>query len=262
MPGSGHRPVGARLLASLGYAIATRLHLLHGNQAVKRRQGFFNTIGLPSASGLQQIRGAADTFRTREPFPHCTVDGVVDRRELLKLRPLLPDFQHCPVQLLNSREVSGVAVENRWSQLPPLTRHLVAKMAAPPFVNALQEASGLDRLVLDQNLTGAGIFLFRSGAHMLPHAEHGMSEVSGLRKAVSLWLCLDTGSRLQPSPSVTFQLWSHDLSKPEVLIDPSPGGALVIGLGPTAFVGVSTANTYQRREVDSAWLKVTFQRPL
>jgi hypothetical protein len=158
-------------------------------------------------------------FRTATPYPHVVIDDFLREdaaRELARVFPG-PDapvaWEHYAAPGLEVK--LGCGHEER---LPAPLRQAIHDLNSGPFIRFLQELSGIDHLLPDPHLAGAGIHLSRQGGHLGVHVDFNWHEQLQAHRRLNMLIYLNP--QWQPGYGGELELWSCDGSRRERTIEP------------------------------------------
>ncbi len=108
--------------------------------------------------------------------------------------------------------------EDRWLHLPPVTKSMLNWTLSGVFVKAIEEMTGLTGMIPDPHLTGGGIHIHKDGGILRPHRDFTLHKKLGLIRKLN-WI-LYMNKNYDPAWGGQLELWSKDMSKCEVSIEP------------------------------------------
>jgi hypothetical protein len=127
-------------------------------------------------------------YQTREPYPYCIQDGILDKEyakalqnEILQLPKEVWDRYNNPF-------------EQKWTlrdkfNFPPLLRQLFEELQSQSFIKQLELISGWN-LQLDTNRNFWGVHVYEPGDYLDIHIDAGRHPTLGLKKQVTLGIYL------------------------------------------------------------------------
>lgn len=119
------------------------------------------------AEGVRRLRGS---FETGMPFPHLVIDDfiAVPRGEILAEFPG-DDWEGW------RRFKDAYQAEKRYCQdlsiIPPVLAGMIHELNSAPFLRFLEQVTGIERLLPDPYLEGAGLHCSGPGGVLAPHTD-------------------------------------------------------------------------------------------
>jgi hypothetical protein len=164
------------------------------------------------------IKSLSSDYRSARPFPHLALDNLFPEDLLDRVvREKLPldeahwvehDDDH--MRQFNLR--SAVDLGEAGSQL-------VAFLHSAKFLYFLSEVTGIQELLPDPYLQGAGYHLIPRGGRFDVHVDRNTAYSTGLIRRLSLLIYLNKGWK--PEYGGQLELWSKDGKRCEVIIEPT-----------------------------------------
>lgn len=116
------------------------------------------------------LDGLRDSFRTAAPFPHLVLDDFIAARRDEVLAAFPPDEWDGWHRFKDSYQA-----EKRYCQdlsvIPPLLAGMIEELNSAPFLRFLERVSGIERLLPDPYLEGAGLHCSGPGGVLAPHTD-------------------------------------------------------------------------------------------
>lgn len=166
-------------------------------------------IGAPAfdASILRdRARVWAETYRSAAPFPHWVQDDVFDSAFL---DAVLAEFD--AMDRGGWRQSEGNH-ERKWStedwhRLGPFTSTFISQLSSGPFIEFLEDLTGISGLVPDPHLRGGGLHEIRVGGLLGIHADFNVHPRLGLYRRLNLLVYLNRA--WVPSWGGALELWDQ-----------------------------------------------------
>ena len=146
------------------------------------------------------------------PFPHSTFDGIMPADAAQALSEAMPrsggnagwDFYFAK------------GFEDKWAlsddqKMPPLFRALVRELNSGAFIRFLERLSGIDHLLPDPHLLGAGLHMVPSGGVLQIHSDFNWSESLQAHRRVNLFIYLNVNWVDEWGGAL--ELWDHDCAQ-------------------------------------------------
>jgi hypothetical protein len=185
-----------------------------------------------------QGKALAEKYRSAKPFPHIAVDGLlVDK----KLKAAVADFPKTDDPRWFDCETPGSPHLKRknaiWDvrKIPDSLAKLIFELNSEPFVEFLQAMTGIQNLVGDPHLFGAGLHMSLTGGRLGIHADHNLNPKMKLFRRVSVLLYLNEGWKDEWGGHL--EMWSSDMKRCEDKIAPKFGRFAVFTNSETSFHG-------------------------
>lgn len=183
---------------------------------------------------LSTLHGGA--YRAADPYPHAVIDDflVADRAvELAKCFPRATDdigWDHFGAE--NYEVKMGCAREERF---PAALRAAIHDMNSGPFVDFLEQLTGIDHLLPDPHLVGGGIHLTREGGHLGIHADFNWHERLQAHRRLNLLIYLTPGWSSDYGGEL--ELWDRGAKACQRVVEPLFNRAVVFSTRSDSFHG-------------------------
>lgn len=159
-------------------------------------------------------------YRNNQPFPHIVIDNLLPQPTVDRLLSEYPYDQRLPVwnDATHRDKKSGeyVQKEKRNIQdslrMPPSYRQLIWELNSRYFLAFLGKISGVENLIPDPNLRGAGIHQIGTGGFLKVHADFTIHRDFALDRRLNFLLYLN-----QDWPEAYgghLELWDKDMRGP------------------------------------------------
>lgn len=184
---------------------------------------------------LAQIAtGIEKSYLSAEPFPHVVLDDLFDPEVL---RGVLEEFPG-PYDIDWEKFWRGSEVKlglRDESQLGPHTRRLLQELNSARFLRFLTRISGIEELLPDPYLEGAGLHQIMPGGRLAVHVDLARGRLVNLDRRLNLIVYLNEnwnegwGGRLE--------LWNGDATRCEKRIAPVFNRTVIFTTTSTSFHG-------------------------
>ncbi len=183
----------------------------------------------------QELPELRSRYRSASPFPHIAIDGFllpeVARAAVAEVPPVDRDHWVNYVHA-NERKFAN----NDPTTWGPTLQAVWRALTSPRFVNVLSELTGIDDLVTDDSLEGAGLHQTRSGGFLNIHADFTVHpHQRHLRRRVNLLVYLNED--WPASYGGDLELWSRDMKAREQVVAPIANRAVVFTTGEDTWHG-------------------------
>lgn len=175
----------------------------------------------------------AGPYAAAAPFPHVVLHDLIPREVLRSVAKEFPDGAAMGMQFAD--EVQVKAAESRWEQFGPATRAVIAELNSGSFIQCLTRLTGIDDLIVDANLVGAGQHQIQRGGMLKVHADFDRHVRTGLLRRLNVLVYLnelwedDWGGHLE--------LWDRDMTEAVVRVAPRLGTMVVFSTTDQSFHG-------------------------
>jgi len=202
-----------------------------------------------------------DLYAVAEPFPHIVLDDF-----------LLPRFAGQIAAELEACDIGdwrqddhADQVHKRWTDdpdhVPAMTGTALRFMNTPDACRFFSTLTGIDELMPDSSYLGGGVHVSLTGGRLGVHADFNLHPDLGLHRRVNALLFLNRD--WDPAWNGQLELWSRDLERPVVSVDPDFNRLVVFTITDDAFHGVpeTIACPPDRRRLSLALYYYTADRP-
>lgn len=158
----------------------------------------------------------SERYQAATPYNYISIDNFLPEEILGNV---LQDL----TQLPKSEESYTRAQENLKSsyvpeRLPTYTKNLFYALNARPFLQFLEEMTGIDGLIPDPYFIGAGVHKTLNGGHLDIHADFNLHKQLGIERRLNVLIYLNKGWREEYGGS--FEVWNKEMTKKEASILP------------------------------------------
>jgi len=148
-----------------------------------------DSLTLSSADAREAAQTIAETYQAKEPYPHGCVDDflppeILDR--VLEDLKELPTADHS-FDRAQERLKSSYVPE----RLPSYTRSLFYFFNSRPFIQFVEEMTGIQGLIPDPYFSGAGIHVVANGGHLDIHADFNHLKKINVERRVNILIYLN-----------------------------------------------------------------------
>lgn len=173
------------------------------------------------SSLLQQ--GAQEIYSQNEPTPHIFIDDMFPEEIVKAVAAEYPEYSSGKDAAQEGFYKSTFNVQNRkmevmYDKLKPATKFLIAHMQSPVFLFFLTAVTGIDNLMPDPYLYGAGPHQTLSGGHLSIHLDYNYNEQINMWRRVNLFLYLNED--WDKSWGGDLELWDSTMQEAVVKIAP------------------------------------------
>ena len=177
----------------------------------------------------------ADAYRRATPFPHVVLDDVLPAPVAARAaeeHAAVPDRAWRAYVHLNERKYA----HNDPTAWGPSLRAVADQLNHPDFLGFLERLTGIEGLLPDPDLDGAGLHRIPRGGFLNVHADFTAHHRDpGLRRRVNLLLFLNPG--WDPAWGGALELWSRDMQRCGASIEPRANRIVVFSTDESAYHG-------------------------
>lgn len=177
-----------------------------------------------------------ESYRTTKPFPHVAIDDFLPEKVLDRVVEEFPgpgddtwaEFSGYGWRDGESQEfeepedgqyrVLGKLGQTNTGRMGPHTRQLFAEINSSRFVRFLEQLTGIDKLIPDPHLIGAGLHSTGRGGRLRVHADFMWNPKIKLHRRVNALIYLNRDWREEYGGEL--DLWDRDVTRAEARILP------------------------------------------
>ena len=137
-----------------------------------------------------QVAQWAGEFATASPFPHLVVDEVFGGST--EVAAAFPAEQWDGWQLMGERYQRGKRYCADIALIPDALRETIIRLNSPRVLRTLERITGIERLIADPYLEGAGLHASGPGGVLLPHSDFHYHRL-GVYRRLNLLVYLNDG---------------------------------------------------------------------
>ncbi len=173
-------------------------------------------------------------YRSASPFPHIAIDGFLPADVGRAAEAEIPAQSNRWVNYVHANERKFANTDpTTWG---PTMQEIWRQLTTPRFLALLSDLTGIDDLVADDSLEGAGLHQTRPGGHLNIHADFTVHpHRRHWRRRVNLLVYFNEDWR--PSYGGDLELWSRDMKTREVVIAPIADRAVIFTTGTDTWHG-------------------------
>jgi len=140
---------------------------------------------------LASLPTLASAFQTAHPFKHVVIDRLFDADFLQQLAEEFYPTNDPRWQRFENDKEGKLAISNSEQNLPLLTRDFVRELNAEPFLKYVAALTGIDGLIPDPYLGGAGMHCIPRGGKLAIHADFNIHPLMKLDRRLNLLIYLN-----------------------------------------------------------------------
>lgn len=123
-----------------------------------------------------------------QPFPHWVIDGMFEPDEL---RVILDEWPQPRDMLFKVCDTSVKAHLLDWEKFGPVTASFIRKLNAQPFIDQLEDMTGIDGLIADPAIKGGGLHEIPPGGFLKMHVDFNWNRSLQAVRKLNLLLYLN-----------------------------------------------------------------------
>lgn len=123
------------------------------------------------------------------------------------------------------KHVRGKAGTPNWDRMTDLQRDFFSQVNSDIFCKYLQDITGIDPIVADNELFGGGLHEIRRGGYLRVHTDFNYHPTTGLNRRLNLLLYLNPEWKDEWNGHI--ELWNEEISRPYLAMPPLMNRALL-----------------------------------
>jgi hypothetical protein len=153
--------------------------------------------------------GFAETYQGGDPYDHICIDGFLPEAVLRRVRRDLAEMPRPEMSFARAQE-------NRKSsyipeRLPTYTRNLFYTFNSRPFIQFLEQMTGIKGLIPDPYFQGAGIHRTETGGHLDIHADFNLHKAMNLERRLNTLIYLNDDWKEEWGGC--FEIWDKGMTR-------------------------------------------------
>ncbi|RCW88792.1 2OG-Fe(II) oxygenase [Paracoccus lutimaris] len=154
-------------------------------------------------------KSASESYRNKQPYPYGGFDDF--------LPPEILDRVISELQALPEAETSFNRPQEKLKtsyvpeRLPPYTRNLFYVLNSRPFVQFLENLTGIKGLIPDPYFAGGGVHVVGNGGHLDIHADFNHNAILNLERRLNVLIYLNKNWSKDFGGS--FEIWNHEMTE-------------------------------------------------
>ncbi|KAA3637991.1 MAG: 2OG-Fe(II) oxygenase [Proteobacteria bacterium] len=179
-----------------------------------------NNSMLPNSLIRDNIDQWKNQYSSAEPFPHIVIDDFFSDVVLSKVEKefVSKDKQKDWATFKHPNYEWRKNATTHDFMIPFFTRHLVYEMNSQPFINFLEELTGIKCLLPDTTLEGGGLHSVLPQGQLEIHVDFNAHPKTKFQRRVNLLLYLN--KNWKPEYGGNLELWDSKMSRCEQSIEP------------------------------------------
>jgi Rps23 Pro-64 3,4-dihydroxylase Tpa1-like proline 4-hydroxylase len=161
---------------------------------------------------------SADKYQTASPFSHIAFDNFLPADILEKVLSEFPDVNDSQWQQYKSETENGKLASSKYEMIPPYTRYVLDQLNTPPFLQFLENLTGIKHLIPDPYYTGGGMHQTKRGGWLGVHVDFNKYDQLKVYRRINVLIYLNKDWK--PEYGGDLELWDDKMEKIEEKIAP------------------------------------------
>lgn len=167
-----------------------------------------DTLELDAEIAKAAGKSASEAYRGRQPYPYGGFDDFLPAEILERV--------HAELQALPEAETSFDRPQEKLKtsyvpeRLPTYTRNLFYVLNSRPFVQFLENMTGIRGLIPDPYFAGGGVHVVANGGHLDIHADFNHNAILNLERRLNVLIYLNKGWKKEYGGA--FEIWNTDMT--------------------------------------------------
>lgn len=157
-------------------------------------------------------------YISAKPFPHIILDNIFNNDELSLVEQAFPSKNDIDWYTFGNLNEIKLACNDE-GLFPPRIKEFIRFLNSQTFVGFLENLTGIENLIVDQSLEGAGMHQIMPGGLLKIHSDFMKHPKNKLDRRLNVLVYLNKDWREEYGGH--FELWNKDMSKAEVKILPT-----------------------------------------
>jgi hypothetical protein len=183
--------------------------------------------------------GLRAQWKRGRPYPFFVIDDLLEPDAAREIASAYPSFDQAlalgfAFSKVNERKKVQVTDAARF---PDPVRGLHEALSGKEMLSALEDITGVERLVADPALRGGGMHITSASGRLDVHADFNLLEEPRMFRRLNILVYLN--ERWSPEWGGALELWNEDVSRCEHAVTPKLGRCVVFETSSTSFHGVT-----------------------
>lgn len=184
----------------------------------------------------RSVEALRTTYRDARPFPHLILDNLFPADILDCLLEEMSGLREQQWRLVESRSRERVRRMRSIDELGASGTQLVNLLHGAAFLYLLSELTGIDELLPDPYLQGAGYAAMHPGDFFAIHSDRSVAYETGLTRRLALIVFLNKG--WDRSYNGQLELWNPEATRCEVSVEPAYNRTVIFEVAVPNYHGV------------------------
>ncbi|MCB2097751.1 MAG: 2OG-Fe(II) oxygenase [Parvularculaceae bacterium] len=175
-----------------------------------------------------------ERYRSAEPFPHIAIDDFISPSILDLCLDQFPS-ERDPDSRTFDRNQERYKTSYNPDYLSPDVRAFFYSLNSRPFIQFLENLSGIKGLIPDPYYLGGGFHETRTGGHLDVHTDFNLHRPMNLERRLNILIYLNKDWRLEYGGGL--ELWDEKMASCVQAVSPEFGRCVVFSTNDTSFHG-------------------------
>ena len=224
-------------------------------EVTEQQYGFFD----PSQAAKKGSE-LKEQYISADPFPHIVLDEFCSPEALDACIDYFPDAPD-PNSRVFERDQEKFKTSFNPDYLTPALRSFFYSLNSRPFLQFLENLTGVTGLIPDPYFVGGGFHQTNQGGHLDVHADFNLHRHLGLERRLNVLIYLNKG--WQEEYGGNLELWKRDMSKCVQRVAPIYNRCVVFSTDSTSFHGhpqpIAHPNNTPRRSIALYYYTATWK---
>ena len=198
-------------------------------EIVDRKHGLFDPAAMKT-KGLE----LQQSYATAKPFPHIAIDDFISPEILELCLDRFPGARD-PESRSFDRDQERYKTSYNPDYLSPDVRSFFYSLNSRPFIQFLENLSGIKGLIPDPYFLGGGFHETRTGGHLDVHADFNLHKPMRIERRLNLLIYLNKDWKLDYGGGL--ELWDEKMASCVKAISPEFGRCVVFSTNDTSYHG-------------------------
>ena len=194
-----------------------------------RRRFLFDARALGSVAAERH-----DEYVSARPFPHVVLDGLLNEDMLHEVLAEFPTPNDAMWRSFDSPLERKLATNESW-QAGEATARVLAELNSGPFIDFLENLTGIKGLTPDPHFIGGGLHQIEPEGHLAVHADFNRHERTGLERRLNVLVYLNQDWNAEYAGAL--ELWDRHMRQCEVTVTPYFNRCVVFSTTRTSYHG-------------------------
>lgn len=167
------------------------------------------TLQIKQQEAKEVGTSAAAEYQSKTPYHYTCIDNFLPLEILEKVRAEALEMGDQPAQ--NSSENEKLKTSYNPDRMPVFSRSVFHALNSRPFLQFLENMTGIKGLIPDPYYGGGGIHRTNTTGHLDIHADFNHHKIMNLERRVNLLIYLNPGWKEEYGGS--FEVWTDDMSE-------------------------------------------------
>jgi Rps23 Pro-64 3,4-dihydroxylase Tpa1-like proline 4-hydroxylase len=190
-------------------------------------------LTLEAREAREIAQGFSDRYQAATPYHHICIDDFLPPAVIERVRADLATLPEAERSFERAQERFKTSYNPE--RLPAYTRNLFHAFNSRPFIQFLEEMTGIRGLIPDPYFIGAGIHKVANGGHLDIHADFNLHKQMQLERRLNVLIYLNPDWREEWGGS--FEVWDRDMTRKEASFVPVYNRMVCFSTGSDTFHG-------------------------